>query len=409
MAKELTAVAIEKIKPGTARREIPDGRVGGLYLIIQPSGKRSWAVRYRFGGKACKFTLGSYPAIDLKTAREMAGRTKGRVEEGKDPGAEKKTAKAASAIPASDLIETAAARFLSQYVKRNLKPSTVAEIERILNKEIIPAWRGRRLSEVRRSDVHDLLDSIIDRGKPIAANRVLSWFRRMCSWAIERGLIETNPCTGIKAPTAETARERVLSDEELKAVWLAAEPLGQPYTEFVKLLILTGQRRNEVAGMTWRELDLAAKIWTIPSARCKNGREHQVPLSDHAVEILRSLPKIADSEFVFTLYGKRSITAFALTKQRIGERMPDDVLPWTLHDVRRTVASGLARLGINLPVIEKLLNHVSGSFAGIVGVYQRHSFADEKRAAMQAWSRHVEAIASGEPAGNVVELTKVRA
>jgi integrase len=169
------------------------------------------------------------------------------------------------------------------------------------------------------------------------------------------------------------------------------------------LLVLTGQRRREVSELRWQEIDLGTKLWTLPAARAKNSIEHSIPLSDRTVEVLRGLPRIDDSQFVFTLSGRAPIRGTQLVKRRIDALMPPDTQPWVLHDIRRTVASGMARLGINLPVIEKFLNHVSGSFAGVVGVYQRHSFADEKRAAMAAWARHVEQIATGE-AGNAVQL-----
>ena len=172
----------------------------------------------------------------------------------------------------------------------------------------------------------------------------------------------------------------------------------------MKLLILTGQRLREVSEMEWKEIDLDAKLWTLPAARAKNGVEHSIPLSDQAADILKALPR-AGSDFVLTLNGRNPIRGTPLIKRRIDKLAPP-MPPWVLHDIRRTVASGMAKLGINLPVIEKLLNHVSGSFAGIVGVYQRHSFADEKRAAMAAWARHVQAIVSGEAAANVVPLKK---
>jgi integrase len=168
---------------------------------------------------------------------------------------------------------------------------------------------------------------------------------------------------------------------------------------------LTGQRLREVSELEWKEIDLVAKLWTLPAARAKNSIEHAIPLSDQAVEILKALPRIAGSDFVFTINGRNPIRGASLVKRRIDKLVPP-IPPWVLHDVRRTVASGMARLGINLPVIEKLLNHVSGSFAGIVGVYQRHSFADEKRAAMQTWARHVEVLVSGETSANVVRLTR---
>jgi integrase len=401
----LTTTEIDSFKPGPGRREIADGKQAGLYFVIQPSGARSWAYRYRSGGKTRKLTLGAYPAIGLKDARARAAAASVQVTDGGDPAAEKaakRAALAAETTNANDLVETVAGRFIAQYVRRNLKASTISEVERILNKEILPAWRGRRLSQIGRADIHNLLDDIVEREAPITANRTLSWFRRMCSWAVERELIDTNPCLRVKAPAAETSRDRVLSDVELKAVWLAAGTLEQPYEAFVKLLILTGQRRNEVAGMRRSEIDLAAKLWTLPKERAKNGREHTLPLSDQAIEILHGLPRISGSEFALTLFGSRPITGFNLVKQRIDARVPD-AAPWVFHDVRRTVASGLARLGVNLPVIEKLLNHVSGSFGGIVGVYQRHSFSDEKRAAMQAWANFVDTLVTGQ-ADNVVQM-----
>jgi integrase len=165
------------------------------------------------------------------------------------------------------------------------------------------------------------------------------------------------------------------------------------------LLILTGQRRNEVGALTWREIDLDARLWTLPAVRAKNGIGHEIPLSDMAVDILTTCPRIVESDYVFTVNGRNPMRAFYLAKGRIDALMPAGMAPWVMHDIRRTVASGMAKLGVNLPVIEKLLNHVSGSFAGIVGVYQRHSFADEKRAAMQKWARHVEAIVRGKPDG----------
>jgi integrase len=204
-------------------------------------------------------------------------------------------------------------------------------------------------------------------------------------------------------PAAETARDRVLSDDELKAVWEAADALEPVYARFIKLLILTGQRLREVSELRWKETDLEKRVWTLPKERAKNGVEHTIPLSDQTIYILTACPRIAESDFVFTLTGRRSIQGHHLIKRRLDALMPPDTPPWVLHDIRRTVASGMAKLGINLPVIEKLLNHVSGSFAGIVGVYQRHSFSDEKRAAMTAWSRFVEQLAIGEM-GNVVQL-----
>jgi len=410
MAKALTVKAIENLKPGVSRRDVPDGEVRGLYLTVFPSGKASWVFRYRIAGRTRKLTIGTSPEIGLKDARDLARKAHVQVANGgDDPGAAKLAAKAAARTPVGhDLVERVAAQFLARHVK-GLAPATRVEVERIIAKEIVPAFRGRRLSQLGRADVHNLLDAIVDRGAPVAANRILAWLKGMCNFAIERGLIEISPCARIKPPGGqETPRDRVLSDDDLRAVWQAADALEPPYAAFIQLLVLTGQRRSEVAKMTWSEIDAVSRVWILPAARAKNGVEHTIPLSDQAIDILGQLPRITSSEFVFTINGRQPIRSFHLIKGRLDALMPPDTSSWVLHDIRRTVASGMAWLGVNLPVIEKLLNHVSGSFAGIVGVYQRHSFADEKRTAMAAWARHVQAIVSGEAAANVVELAKAR-
>ena len=225
----------------------------------------------------------------------------------------------------------------------------------------------------------------------------------MFNWAIERDIIASSPCAGVKPPTPEQSRDRVLSDDELGNVWRAAHQLGGPFGALVELLILTGQRRDEVARMAWGEVDLDAQLWTLPKERSKNGRPHDVALSAPAVAILNSLPRIGDS-FVLTTDGKSAASNYSASKRKLDKLLPADMPPWWLHDLRRTVASGMARLGINLPVIEKILNHSSGSFGGIVGVYQRHDFADEKRHALERWGAHVADLVTGGRSPNVVRL-----
>jgi integrase len=407
MSKALTVKAIENFKPGASRREVPDGEVRGLYLQIFPSGKASWAFRYRFGGRTRKLTIGASPEIGLKDARDLARGAHLQIASGEDPGAAKQAArKDAKAPPTRDIVEKVAAQYLARHVK-GLAGRTRLEAGRIIAKEILPTFRGRRLSEIKRPDVIEWLDGIVDRPAPIAANRALGWLKGLCNFAVERGVLDVSPIAGIKPPADETPRDRVLSDDELKVVWEAADALEPVFAGFIKLLILTGQRLREVSEIEWKEIDLAAKLWTLPAARAKNSIEHSIPLSDQTVEILKALRRIAGTGFVFTINGRNPIRGTHLVKRRI-DKLGPPIPPWVLHDLRRTVASGMARLGVNLPVIEKLLNHVSGSFAGIVGVYQRHSFADEKRAAMGAWARHVEAIVSGEPPANVLPMAPRR-
>jgi integrase len=413
LSKGLTVKGIESQKPGSARREVPDGLLAGLYLVVQPSGARSWAVRYRAAGVPRKLTLGPYPAIDLGSARELARKALVAVAEGRDPGEEKKAARQAPAQRERDLFEAVAGQFIERYAKANTRESTWRETERLINKNVLPVWKGRAVQSITRRDVIDLLDRVVDRGAAVAANRVLAVVRRLFSWTVERGILELSPSAGVKAPTAERSRDRVLNDDELRRVWRATDVDGWPFGPLVQLLILTGQRRDEVANMRWSELDLEKRLWTLPKERSKNDTAHEVPLSDAVLSVIGRLKKIAGKPgFLFTTTGEAPVSGFSRAKNRLDALVLSGLhgeatgpTPhWTLHDLRRTAASGMARLGINLPVIEKILNHTSGSFAGIVGVYQRHSFADEKRAALETWGRFVEHLVTGESAANVVRL-----
>ena len=433
MAKDLTVKALENLKPGMARREVPDGHTRGLFYVLQPTGAASWAYRYRFAGKTKKLTLGPYPALDLKASRQMASEAAQTLARGDDPAAAKQVAKVtarAAAAPERDLVEAIAASFVERYAKKQTREKSWRETERILTREVVEAWRGRRLSAIKRPDVHELLDKIVDRGTPIAANRTLAALRRMCSWAVERGLVETSPCEKVRAPAAETSRDRVLADDEIRAAWAAFEGAGWPFGPLAQLLLLTGQRLREVGEARWQEVDLDAKTWTIPKERAKNGVAHEVPLSEAALRILRALPRVEagprPAGFIFTTNGKTAVSGFSRAKAGFDKATlggmrkaalergddPDAFEPpaqWTLHDLRRTAASGMAGLGIAPHVVEAALNHKSGSIKGVAAVYNRYSYGAEKRAALDAWGRYLDALVSGAPASNVVDLAKARA
>lgn len=400
MSPSLTVRTVESIKPGLVRKEIPDRHLPGLYLQVQPSGARSWAVRYRVGGRNRKLTLGAFPAIDLKTARTLASKALRAVAEGRDPGKEKSAAR----HEGPDTVEAVATQFVELHCRRANRPGTLEATKRQLDLHVLPRWRNRLVKDITRRDVLDLLDGVVAGGRPVAANRVLAAIRKMFSWAMGRDIIASSPCAGVRPPSSETSRDRVLSDAELCNIWLAADRLGGPFAALVQLLLLTGQRRDEVARMTWSEVDLEARLWTLPAARTKNGRLHEIPLSEPAIAILTALPRIGDS-FVITNDGETAASNYGKNKQRLDALLPGDTPSWWLHDLRRTTASGMARLGINLPTIEKILNHASGSFGGIVGVYQRHDFAQEKRSALEAWGRHVLALTRPPERSNVVTLS----
>lgn len=366
----LTVKSVETVGGSAERQEIADAFMRGLYLVIQPSGSKSWAVRYRYGGRSRKHTIGSYPVFDLKAARESAAKVLRAVSEGKDPEQHK-----------SGSVDEAVEQFLARHCK-DYRPRSLKEAERLLRLNVLASWHGKRLDEITRADVRAMLARI---DAPVTANRVHSITRKLFNWAVENDIIASSPVAGVRPPSQEASRDRVLTDDELKAIWPAA-PEG-PFGAILKLAILTGQRRSEVGGMEWGEID--GKTWTLPKERTKNGRRHEVPLSRQALAIIGRLPRISD-RYVFSLNATTPFNGFSKAKARFDREV--NVPDWTIHDLRRTAASGMARLGVSLVVIEKVLNHVSGSLAGIVGIYQRHEFADEKRAALQKWATHVERL-----------------
>ena len=241
------------------------------------------------------------------------------------------------------------------------------------------AGAGKPLSVITRANIHALLDEIVDRGSPIAANRSLGAIRPLFRWAVERDIIKASPCEGVRPPAPPKERDRVLSDEELRLVWQAAGKLGYPFGDVTRLLILLGQRRDEVAGMTWTELDLEASLWTLPPGRVKNAKGHVVPLSCMAREILVALPRIeSEAGFLFTQTGKTHVVGFGKAKERLDRLITDDgksLPPWVLHDLRRTMATGCAGLGVAPQVVEAVLNHRSGTIRGVAAVYNRYDHA----------------------------------
>jgi integrase len=432
MAKALTEIAIKKFKPGAARREIPDGKVGGLYYVLQPSGAASWALRYRHLGKPCKLTIGP-GVIPLPHARDLAREALVKIARGENPAAEKVAAKQAAKVApesASALVENIVASFLDRHAAKNCKAATCAEYKRILENNVVSVWRGRRLDDMTRADIHDLLDGIIDRGATVQANRTLAALRTVCNWAMERAAIVQNPCLGVKAPTQEKTRQRVLSDDEIRRAWVAFDKVGWPFGDIGQLLLLTGARRDEIGDAKWSEFDAVGKTLSLPPARMKAGQAHEIPLSDSAMAIIAALPKIAaklkreeksvEPKFLFTTNGVRPVSGFSKAKLQIdciiaemirAESGDDAPAPahWVFHDLRRTVATNLQKLGVRLEVTEAVLGHVSGSRAGVVGIYQRHTFTEEKRAALEAWARRLHEIVAGAGAADVVALGGAKA
>jgi len=292
------------------------------------------------------------------------------------------------------------ATIVEEWLQRDQgKNRTAQEVRRAIDRNVLPVWRDRPIATIKRRDVIELIDAVADRGSPIMARRLYAYLHRLFRWCVGRDIVEVNPATDLPLPGAETKRDRVLTDAELIKVLKACNTIGWPFGPVVRLLVFTGARKEEINSLRWSEIDGACI--RLSGDRTKSATPHAIPLAPEVAAILKGLPHMAGAGFVFTIGGRVPLGGWSKAKDRLDEI--SGVREWRLHDLRRTVATGMQRLGFNLQVIEACLGHVSGSRAGIVGVYQRHSFDDEKRQALEAWARHVEQIASGKPA-KVVQL-----
>ncbi|MBG0800775.1 tyrosine-type recombinase/integrase [Methylocystis sp. H4A] len=425
MGKPLTTKAVLALKPRIKPYEIRDPGITGAYVVVSPSGAFSYVLRYRFAGAKKKLTIGRFdPATGLADVRARAHAALADLAKARrDPSAiDPASAKTQARREAREAARTAkreaeqgrhdeVGHVVALFAKRHLSGlRTGAAVARVLEREVAGRWKGKRLGEISRADIHDMLDTVGDRA-PVQAARLKAYLSKLFKWARSRGMVEHNPVEEIDRPNVERTRDRVLDDAELRLVWKAAGSFGFPFGPITQMLILSGQRLGEVAGMRWSELDFDKKVWRLPAERVKNNRAHEIPLTAQMLAILDALPRIANRDLVFSTTGATPVSGFSRFKKNLDSavaRLNDGkpLAPWRLHDIRRTCASGMAALDVNLPVIEKILNHVSGSFGGIVGVYQRHSFADEKREALNRWNAHIERIVSGANEKKIIDFPK---
>lgn len=440
MAKVLTVAAVEKIKPADKRLEIPDGGLPGLYLIVQPTGRKSWAARYRLGKRTQKLTIGTYPLFGLVEARQAAQAALRAVAVGGDPGQQRRLAKV-EAARSDDLFPTIARQYVEKFQKPRtrtwlenartlgLRPASAEKADDVSTFVVIPGsaadlWSKRRIGSITKREIAAFVDGEALRA-PIGANRALSIIKTMFKWAVQRDIIEANPAADVSAPSPQKSRDRVLTDDELFAVWRAAEKIGWPFGSWLKLAILTGQRKSEVAGIRRSEIDERKATWTIPGPRAKNGKAHLVPLSRQSLAALSECtPATSGEGFILTTTGDTPIAGFSKAKHQIDALMLDELralaeqrgddpsqvalAPWRLHDLRRTMATRMPALGVTLEVVEKILNHTGGSFGGVVAVYQRYAYDAEKREALQRWADYVEKLVSAAPPARVVKLAWVQ-
>jgi integrase len=382
---------IAALRPMDERFEKWEG--GGFGIRVSPRGGKAWIWVYHFDGRSRRMTLGAYPATGLADARIKLADARKLLERGVDPGDREVQARAAETI--AELTEA----YLDKWARPRKR--SAAEDERILRKDVIPAWGRRKAQDIARRDVIVLLDRIIDRGSPIAANRTLAVVRRMFGWALSRDIIPANPCAAVKAPGKETRRDRVLSAEEIAALWRSlddpATAISQPIRLALKLQLATAQRKGEVIDAEWSEYDITEGIWTIPGERAKNGMPHRVPLSSVALAVLDEIRAMAPEgrqlKWLFPSPRRRGpITGPAVDHAMRHNREALGTGDATPHDLRRTAASHMTSIGISRLVVSKILNHAE---PGITAVYDRHSYNHEKRAALDAWGARLEAIIAG--------------
>jgi integrase len=382
LKQPLTDLLLRKLKCED-RTEVWDAKLPGFGVRVSSAGTKSFVLLYRFRGRPQRLTLGRYPVLGLGEAREMAKEALNQVTRGIDPRQGKEISSQ------SRLFGDVADEFVRVHCAQRNRASTRKETARILQRDFVGHWRRRDVRDITRTDVLEVLDAIVERGSPSGANHALAAIRKCFNWCLERGLIETSPCMMIKSPAKAKARDRVLSDLDLVAIWKAGESIGYPAGIMLQLLVLTAQRRNEVASMRWQDLDLEAGLWTIPAEISKNGKPHLVPLSRMAMTRLALVPRLHEV-FVFPARGRSETTFSGFSKLKSKTMQLSQVDGWTLHDLRRSAATLLARLGVAPHVVERVLNHMSGSFGGVAGVYNRFQYVPEMRDGLERLAGHIE-------------------
>ena len=383
----LTQLSVDKAQPRSRRYEIPDGPGGvpGFALRVGETGVKSYVLRYRYGGRQPRLTLGLAALLKLADARARARKLIDMARAGRDPASDRRAAR-------RDTVAAIAAQYLELHVRRNGQ-RRAADVERMFKSAILPAWGERAIQSITKRDALDLVDGIAARA-PVMANRTLALAKRTFAWAVERGVLEASPLVGMKPPAKERSRDRVLSDVELAAIWRASAELGWPYGPITRLLILTASRRGEVCGLRWAELDLGRQLWVKPAARVKGGRQHTLSLSAAAVELLQSLPRVDGTDAVFPARAGGAVSSVPARAKACLDALAA-VADWRIHDLRRTTASGLARLGVQPQVIAAILDHAPASVIGVTAIYQRHRHEVEVQAALERWAGHVQRLAAG--------------
>jgi len=373
-----------------------DDDLPGFGLRVTAAGGKMWLIQYRASGIIRRMKIGNATILEPDKARILAKELLGRVAGGSDPFAEKQAnieaarqaaRKVADDVRADDLtLRRLIDAYDDKYASR--KRSGTESIRAI--RFGFASWLDRPANSFSIPEMVNRFDAMVENQGGPMANRTLAYARKMFNWAVARQMIPASPLAGLPAPAIERSRDRTLSTEELKAVWIACEGLSYPLSQMIKILLLTLQRRSEVAEMRWPELSNDLSTWTIPAERAKNGKAHIVHLSSQAQEALATIHRIAHCPFVFTTTGKTPVSGFSKAKATLDAM--SRVGHWRLHDFRRTGVTALADMGFAPHVCDRLLNHVSGTISGVAAVYQRSEFLIERKRALEAWGTHIEGL-----------------
>jgi integrase len=415
MSERITKRNVDAYRPLAKDRFIFDAEVKGFGLKVTPAGRKVFFLQYRMGGRKSvtkRYTIAEHGDLTADQARAEAIKLRGQIRMGIDPQEEKKV-RAVPPPEARGFAETADDYL--RHVVKTLRPGSAKEWTRIIERDVKPAWGDRTIESIARRDVRELIDGIAKRGAEVQANRTLARLKTLFNWAVEQDIIPSSPAASLKPVAKEVERDRFLSDDEIRWFWLACDRLGWPFGPLFKLLLLTAQRRDEVGTLEWSHLSADGATWTMPREKSKNDRAHEVQLSTLVRILLQSLPRLSDT-FVFTTNGVRPASGFSRAKatldrlmeaqrrEELGLAEDAPAIPgWILHDLRRTAATGMARLNIAPHVVDKILNHTSGSIRGVAAIYNRHSYLEERRAALEAWANRLDALPAVRPP-NVVPL-----
>lgn len=415
---KFTDIYIKNLKPEPTKYYKREAN--GFAVKVWPSGVKTWVYIYTFESKRKEMRLGEYPALKLADARTKYNEAYELHKNGRDPGAEERQQKEERRL--ADTIEDLVKEYIKKHAKVNKR--SWKNDERLLNKEVVPIWGDRKAEDIRKRDVVLLLESIVERGSPAMSNQTLKIVRKMFNFAVERDILQHTPCTGVKALAPNNSRERTLNEAEIKALWanLDAGIISDEIKRALKLILVTAQRPGEVIGMRAAEID--KRWWTIPSERAKNGRSHRVYLTNLAVSLIGDTK---GKDFLFPCPHKKKIKqieshavgvavrrnlAWPVTDKNGKPLFDADGNPVTLnklgieqftpHDLRRTAATFLAKMGNMDEVIDAVLNHAK---QGVIKVYNQYRYDLEKQKALEAWERKLNSIIDGTKS-NVLSIAR---